>query len=242
MLTPNRAWVGRDVGGYVLQELIGVGDLGMVWLATDLCGREVAIKLFVGSVGADLYPRARRVARLSHPNLVSVHDVGTIDGTLYVVMDYVDGVPIDLWVERDEPELPEIRNVLAEAARAIAAAHEAGIPHRNIKAANILRAADGTVRVTDTCMVIPPHPLKTAADDQDAFCSLIRLLFRGSPPGPLRAIVRRGMHPDPNRRYPSMYALADALADSTRSSWTSRITGPLGLVAAMVLARCTFAT
>jgi eukaryotic-like serine/threonine-protein kinase len=149
--------VPERVGRYQLQRRIGAGGMGVVWAAHDPeLDRPVAIKLMREhrrADVADLRERMRReaqaLARLSHANVVSVHDVVADDDRLYVVMQYVDGVGADVWCEQTRRTIDEVVALYVQAARGLGAAHAAGLVHRDVKPSNILVDAAGVARVTD---------------------------------------------------------------------------------------------
>ncbi len=143
---------GDRVGRYRLLERLGEGGMGVVHLAhDDQLDRPVAIKLL--RPGRDGDPRrllreARSMARLSHPNIAAVHDVGTHDGAVYVAMEYVEGSTLRRWMQQSHPWEARCR-VLLQAARGLAAAHASGIVHRDFKPDNVIVGSDGRVRVLD---------------------------------------------------------------------------------------------
>jgi len=136
-----RVRIGRHV---VLREL-GAGGMSVVYVAYDeQLDRKVAIKFLKGSSGrerdetmARLQREARAMARLSHPNVAAVHEIGEQDDELYLVMEFVDGPPLRAWLEETR-STAEVLEVLLAAAGGIAAAHEAGVIHRDIKPDNIV--------------------------------------------------------------------------------------------------------
>ncbi|WP_067689726.1 serine/threonine-protein kinase [Nocardia jejuensis] len=148
-------------GRYRLTDPIGTGAMGVVWRATDVrLRRTVAVKqLLLGpgltrSQAIEAKMRAMRegriAARLHHPNAVTVFDVAEEDGQPWLVMEYVNA-PSLAAIMREKGNLSptEVARIGAKVAEALAAAHKAGIVHRDVKPANILVADDGTVKITD---------------------------------------------------------------------------------------------
>src|SRR6185437_7046132 len=147
---------GARIGRYRVLSLIGRGGMGEVHAAYDPeLDRRVALKLLRtarGSEGARrrLLREARALGKLSHPNVVQVYDVGEHEGDVFLAMELVEGQAFDAWCRGDPA--PGWRAVLAaylDAAQGIAAAHAKGLVHRDVKPSNILRGADGRVRVVD---------------------------------------------------------------------------------------------
>lgn len=144
-------------GRYRLVREIGRGGMGAVWLAVDgVLGREVAVKrvgMLLGGSSPDL-ARAEREAKLAaalnHPHVVAVFDFVSDDQVQWLVMEYVDGVTLaDLSRTRGGLQPDEAAPILRQVAEALAAAHQAGIVHRDVKPSNILVTADGTAKLTD---------------------------------------------------------------------------------------------
>jgi len=144
------------VGRYRISKLLGAGAMGEVHLATDDdLGRSVAIK-FVHSRHGDsrwaqrLRLEAQALARLAHPNVVHVYEVGEHEGRVYLAMEYIDGGSLRDWLRaKPGPAWAEVLAAYLEAARGLSAAHSAGIVHRDFKPDNILRGRDGRVAVSD---------------------------------------------------------------------------------------------
>ncbi|MGP3949563.1 protein kinase domain-containing protein [Streptomyces sp. 7N604] len=144
---------------YRLMTPLGGGGMGQVWRACDeALGRDVAVKVVSQpsrptgtTTGERLACEARAAARLSHPGIVAVFDVGAAtDGRLFLVMELVEGRSLAQILREDGRLSPErVAVVGAQAAHALAAAHDSDVIHRDIKPANLLIAHDGTVKVAD---------------------------------------------------------------------------------------------
>ncbi len=142
-----------EFGRYRLVRSIGRGGMGQVFEAWDTqLQRHVALKLvFRGDQRATI-EEARCLARLAHPNVVSVHEVGCVDGWGYIVMELVDGPNLRRWLcvgDDGEREWSEVVEVILAAARGLAAVHDAGLLHGDVKPGNVLIGRDGRVRVAD---------------------------------------------------------------------------------------------
>ncbi|MBA2540673.1 MAG: serine/threonine protein kinase [Deltaproteobacteria bacterium] len=141
---------GCELGNYVVGDLLGEGAMGRVYSAWQReLDREVAIKVLHDRPDARerLLKEAQAMARLDHPNVVGVYDVGTFDDSVYVVMDLVAGDTLRAWAPRRTPS--EITRVLIDIARGLAAVHAAGVIHRDVKPDNIILGADGRARLGD---------------------------------------------------------------------------------------------
>jgi DNA-binding NarL/FixJ family response regulator len=145
------------VGKYRIRRLLGQGGMGTVYLAFDpLIEREVAIKLLSSELSSSpeslrrFLGEARSIGRLNHPNVVAIHAIDVWEGRYYLVMELLTGGSVaDLAETRGRLSCGEAAALLAQAARGLSAAHQAGMVHRDIKPANLMLSRDGVVKVVD---------------------------------------------------------------------------------------------
>jgi len=312
--------IGATLGPYVVRRWLGQGGMGTVYAAEDpRLGRVVALKVL--HRGADdrvhrarVLREAQALARLSHPHVVPVYDVGVEHGTIWVAMELVDGPALSRWLG-DAPPWERVLDAFVQAGRGLAAAHAAGIVHRDFKPHNAMIHPDGRVVVLDFGLAWAPgvegaahvrtedaarddgRPRATGRDplgftltdagsvvgtvqymapeqhsrrevdaraDQYALCvslfeglfgrrpfaggidELVQRKLAGPPVPPEGAmhvppriwrVVARGLDPLPERRWPSIEALVDAL-ERARAGVRGRrrtlvVTGGIGIVAAL---------
>jgi eukaryotic-like serine/threonine-protein kinase len=179
---------GELVGRYTVLGKLGAGGMGVVYAAYDPeLDRKVALKLLHASAGSEGRPRmlreAQALAKLSHPNVVAVHDLGTIGERVWLAMEFVAGQTLRAWLDEHPRGWREILEVMRPAALGLAAAHASGLVHRDVKPDNVMLAEDGRVRVMDfglaraladasetasTVQAPPelhPHPQRRSAND-----------------------------------------------------------------------------
>ncbi len=150
-----------SVGRFTILGRLGQGGMGTVFSAYDPdLDRKVALKLLRGGAArsdpersARLLREAQTLARLSHPNVVSIHEVGTVGDEVFMALEYVAGGSLD---DTGEAEQATLLEWLVQAGRGVAAAHERGLVHRDIKPGNVLLTEDGRAKVSDFGLATDP--------------------------------------------------------------------------------------
>jgi serine/threonine protein kinase len=149
---------GPRIGRFVVDQVIGRGAMGVVYRAhDDRLDRPVAIKVLradAASALARLEREARALARLNHPNVVTVYEVGEHDA-IYIAMEYVQGRSLREWMAQPQPLAQRIE-FLRQAALGLAAAHAIGLVHRDFKPANAIVGDDGRLRIVDFGLATAP--------------------------------------------------------------------------------------
>ena len=146
VLVFNRTQIPARLGPYEIESQLGAGGMAEVWKARDTrLGRLVALKVSRTEFSRRFELEARAVAALNHPHICTLYDVGPN----YLVMEYVDGKPLQELIPRKGLPLEEALNYAGQIAEALAAAHAAGIVHRDLKPSNIMVTAEGSVKVVD---------------------------------------------------------------------------------------------
>jgi tetratricopeptide (TPR) repeat protein/predicted Ser/Thr protein kinase len=161
---------GTTVGRYMLLEPVGEGGMGVVYRAFDPeLDRSVAVKLIRSAGGSEeararLLREAQALARLSHPNVVAVHDVGTVGDQVFLAMEMLDGESLRDWLRAAPRDWRTIVRAFADAGRGLAAAHRAGLVHRDFKPANAFVETSGRVRLLDFGLARPADALTGELD------------------------------------------------------------------------------
>jgi tetratricopeptide (TPR) repeat protein/predicted Ser/Thr protein kinase len=160
-LPSSQRSAGELIGRFLIVDQLGEGGMGVVYKAYDPeLGRLVAIKRLRAqdprlAEPARLVREAQAVAQLQHPNVVAVYDVGQVGHDVFIAMEYVDGWRLREWLSACKRSAREILDVFSQAAEGLAAAHDAGLVHRDFKPQNVLVGYDGRVRVVDFGLARP---------------------------------------------------------------------------------------
>lgn len=179
---------GTRIGRYSVISRLGGGGMGVVYEARDpQLDRLVALKVLREGRASDhrspadnvLLAEAQTLAKIGHPNIVAVYDAGVSEGRVFITMELCRGQNLRQWLARGRHGVREILDVFIEAGRGLAAAHAAGVVHRDFKPANVLMGEGGTVQVADfgmarlAALAIDLDDYDTSAADHDRSASTI---------------------------------------------------------------------
>ena len=178
---------GAQCGGYEIVGLLGTGGMGEVYRARDLkLGRQVAIKVLgveaLANPGAvrRFQHEARAASALNHPGIVTIHDVGELDGQFFIVMELVEGSTLRQLLGRGRAPLKKTLQIASQMADALAKAHEAGIVHCDLKPENAMLTDEGHVKIVDfglAKLTDPAASAPAAADGPDGDRTTERIVF-----------------------------------------------------------------
>ena len=147
---------GSRLGAYEILAPLGAGGMGEVYRARDTrLNRELAIKVLPASVAKDpeflarFQSEARAASALNHPNIITIHDIGSADGVSFILMELVIGKTVRQLLDGGPPPLKKTLQIATQAADGLAAAHARGIVHRDLKPENLMVSRDGVVKILD---------------------------------------------------------------------------------------------
>ncbi len=178
---------GTRLGPYEVLAPLGAGGMGEVYRARDTrLGREVAIKVLPADKLSDPARRARfeqearAIAALNHPHIVTIHEIESTEGTDFIVMELVPGKTLDALIPRQGMRLGEALRNAIPLADALAAAHAAGVVHRDLKPGNVMVTPDGVVKVLDFGLAKLTQPDERLGEDATTLDAQARLSRAGS--------------------------------------------------------------
>jgi serine/threonine protein kinase/ABC-type branched-subunit amino acid transport system substrate-binding protein len=154
---PTEGWIGKTLGKYQIIGVLGQGGMGVVFRARDpLIEREVAVKLLPEELAEDetalarFLAEAKSVGKLNHAHVVSIYDIGQEGQAYYIVMELMPGGSVADGLDLEHPRsVLEATRIVIDACKGLMAAHTVGLIHRDMKPANLMRTADGSVKITD---------------------------------------------------------------------------------------------
>ena len=155
--------VGERIGRYEITGILGAGGMGVVYKAHDTAiDRDVAIKVLTANIALNynalqrFLVEARTAGRLSHANAIAIYEIGDAGGIHYLILEFAAGGSVSDRIERDGAfSVLEATRIAIDASKGLSAAHRAGIVHRDMKPANLLVAADGTIKIADFGLARP---------------------------------------------------------------------------------------
>ena len=246
-------------GRYEMLRAVAGGGMGTVFCAYDpVLRRLVAIKIIAHAEGdqAHMLEEARALASLRHENVVAIHDVGVVDDEMFLAMEFVEGVPLEVAQHRVSSDAERMK-ILADVTRGLAAIHAAGLVHRDIKPSNIMVTTAGRAVLLDLGLAIAhgseraaagspgyvaPEVLAgdraTSASDQYAWWRVVDDLFAESAKrSALASASARGKSNDPARRYRSIeqaFAAVRDVVEPARKTWIAWVALTVAIVAGAV--------
>ncbi|CAF4013725.1 unnamed protein product, partial [Rotaria sp. Silwood1] len=165
---------GTKFGRYEIRKKIGSGGMGEVYLAQDIeLDRPVALKVLPEEFCKDatrvqrFKQEARAASALNHPNIITIYEIGEVEGRIFIATEYIDGETLRQKIEKNELSLFDAVHLTEQVGFALAAAHQANIVHRDIKPENIMIRHDGYVKILDFGLAKPIlHKTILGAEDK----------------------------------------------------------------------------
>src|SRR5262252_2427629 len=156
------------LGRYEIRSKLGEGGMGEVYLARDTqLGRDIALKILTADVARDqqrlhrFLQEARAASALSHPNVAHIYEIGEVEGTHFIAMEYVEGESLDKKIGGRPLRISDLLEIAAQIGDALDEAHVKGITHRDIKSANVIVNPRGRAKVLDFGLAKLAQPLNT---------------------------------------------------------------------------------
>jgi serine/threonine protein kinase len=150
------ARINQKFGSYHILKLLGAGGMGEVYLAHDKrLGRKIALKLLSAELTQEreflrrFEQEARAASALNHPNILTIHEIGEIEGQRFIATEFIEGETLRRQMRQGQIQLKDVLDIITQVASALAAAHQAGIIHRDIKPENVMLREDRFVKVLD---------------------------------------------------------------------------------------------
>jgi serine/threonine protein kinase/tetratricopeptide (TPR) repeat protein len=178
--TPMAMAPGTRLGRYEIRSRLGAGGMGEVYLAQDMdLDRPVALKLLLAEITKDreylrrFKQEARAASALNHPNILIIHEIGLTESASFIVTEFIEGVTLRQRLETGRIDESELCDVAIQVCSALAAAHLAGIVHRDIKPDNIMLRSDGYVKVLDFGIAKLTEPRSRMVDPETSTIELI---------------------------------------------------------------------
>lgn len=167
---------GTRLDRYEIVSQIGMGGMGVVYLAQDTkLERTVALKVLTADVASDqvrmqrFIQEAKAASALNHPNILTIHEIGSFNSTNFIATEFIDGRPLSQHLKKTRLTIAEVVDVAIQVASALAEAHKSNIVHRDIKPDNIMVRRDGYVKVLDFGLAkLLEQPVIRQKPDSDA--------------------------------------------------------------------------
>src|SRR4029434_8222020 len=172
---------GKHLGRYEIHSHLGAGGMGEVYLAHDTeLDRNVALKILPAKVTAKqdrlrrCVQEANATAKLNHPNIAHIYEIGEADGVNFIAMEFIDGRTLREVIHHEQRDLPKLLRYLKHTAEGLAKAHAAGIVHRDLKPDNIMITRDGHAKILDFGLAkLVPQTLVPVADSSEVVTAVM---------------------------------------------------------------------